>query len=82
MRNIGEPHIAEQGGGSAQPDSCPVPKLVSPLREVLKNMEEDRRIREFSFDYCFLGDENGAKITVLVGRERVTGNDHVHRCAC
>ena len=30
-------------------------------------------IREFSFDYCFLGDEMGAKITVLVGRERVTG---------
>ena len=36
-------------------------------------MEEDRRIREFSFDYCFPGDEKGARITVLVGRERVTG---------
>ena len=50
-----------------------VPYRVSPLREVRKAMEEDRRIREFSFDFCFLGDENGAKITVLVGRERVTG---------
>ena len=36
-------------------------------------LKEDRRIREFSLDYSFLGDENGAKITVLVGRERVTG---------
>ena len=36
-------------------------------------VEEDRRIREFSFDYCFAGDEKGARITVLVGRERVTG---------
>ena len=38
-----------------------------------KALEEDRRIGEFSFDYCFPGDEMGAKITVLVGRERVTG---------
>ena len=34
-----------------------------------KAVEEDRRIREVSFDHCFPGDENGARITVLVGRE-------------
>ena len=38
-----------------------------------KSVEEDRRIREFSFDYCFPGDEKGARIAVLLGRERVTG---------
>ena len=38
-----------------------------------KVAEEDLRIREFSFDSCFPGDEKGARITVLVGRERVTG---------
>ena len=38
-----------------------------------KAVEEDRRIREFSFDSCFPGDEKGARITVLVGLERVTG---------
>ena len=36
-------------------------------------VEEDRRIREFSFDCCFPGDEKGARIMVLAGRERVTG---------
>ena len=38
-----------------------------------KGLDEDRRLREFSFDYCFLGDDKGGTITVLVGRERVTG---------
>ena len=28
---------------------------------------------EYSFDYCFPGDELGCKLTILVGRERVTG---------
>ena len=28
---------------------------------------------EYSWDYCFPGDELGCKLTVLVGRERVTG---------
>ena len=38
-------------------------------------MEVDRRIREFSFDFCFRfpGDEKGAIVTVLVEREQVTG---------
>ena len=34
-------------------------------------VKADRKIREFSFDYCFLGDERSARITVLVERERV-----------
>ena len=38
-----------------------------------KGLDEDRRVREFSFDYCFPGDDKGKKLTILVGRERVTG---------
>ena len=38
-----------------------------------KSVQDDRRIPEFSFDYCFLGGDGGSKVTVLVGRERVTG---------
>ena len=38
-----------------------------------KAVEEDRKLREFSFDYCFPGDEKGFRLTVLVGKERVTG---------
>ena len=30
----------------------------------------ERRIPEYSFDYCFPGDEIGYKLTVLAGRER------------
>jgi hypothetical protein len=33
----------------------------------------ERNIPEFSFDYCFPGDELGYKLTVLVGREKGTG---------
>ena len=36
-------------------------------------VEDDRRIREFAFDYCFPGNEKGFRVTILVGRERVTG---------
>ena len=36
-------------------------------------IEDERKIREFSFDYCFPGDEKGFRLTVLVGRERTTG---------
>ena len=38
-----------------------------------RSIDEDRKVREFSFDYCFPGDEKGTKITVLVGKERITG---------
>ena len=38
-----------------------------------KGIEEERGLSEFSFDYCFLGDELGYKLTILVGRERSTG---------
>ena len=34
-----------------------------------KGLDEDRSVREFSFDYCFPGDEKGKKLTVLVERE-------------
>jgi hypothetical protein len=32
-----------------------------------------RGLPEFSFDYCFPGDEFGYKLTILIGRERTTG---------
>ena len=38
-----------------------------------KSVQEDRGLSEYSFDYCFPGDELGCKLTILVGRERVTG---------
>ena len=38
-----------------------------------KSTNEDRGLSEYSLDYCFPGDELGCKLTVLVGRERVTG---------
>jgi len=38
-----------------------------------KGIEEERGLSEFSFDYCFPGDELGYKLTILVGRERSTG---------
>jgi hypothetical protein len=38
-----------------------------------KCVTEERGLSEFSFDYCFPGDEFGFKLTVLVGRERTTG---------
>ena len=34
---------------------------------------EARGLSEYSFDYCFLGDEFGCKLTTLVGKERKTG---------
>ena len=36
-------------------------------------IKDERALNEFSFDYCFPGDEFGYKLTVLVGRERNTG---------
>lgn len=38
-----------------------------------RSIDEDRRVREFAFDYCFMGDDAGDKVTILVGRERTTG---------
>ena len=38
-----------------------------------KSADEERGLSEYSFDYCFPGDEFGFKLTVLVGRERATG---------
>ena len=38
-----------------------------------RGVEEQRGLSEYSFDYCFPGDEFGFKLTILVGQERVTG---------
>ncbi len=40
-----------------------------------KSIDEPRGLSEYSFDYCFPGDEFGFKLTVLVGRERSTGSN-------
>ena len=34
---------------------------------------KERGLSEYSFDCCFPGDELGCKLTVLAGKERVTG---------
>ena len=34
---------------------------------------KERGLSEYSFDYCFPGDEFGCKLTALIGRERKTG---------
>ena len=36
--------------------------------------DRDRKVSEYSFDYCFPGDEFGYKLTVLVGKERLSKN--------
>ena len=38
-----------------------------------KALEEERGLSEYSFDYCFPGDEFGCKLTILAGKERNTG---------
>ena len=38
-----------------------------------KSLEEPRGLSEYSFDYCFPGDEFGYKLTILSGKEKVTG---------
>jgi hypothetical protein len=38
-----------------------------------KTVEGERAVNEYSFDYCFPGNEFGYKLTVLVGRERTSG---------
>ncbi len=36
--------------------------------------DRDRKVSEYSFDYCFPGDEFGYKLTALVGKERLSKN--------
>ena len=38
-----------------------------------KDVKEERGLPEFSFDYCFPGNELGYRLTILVGRERASG---------
>ena len=38
-----------------------------------KAIDQERGLSEYSFDYCFPGDELGCKLTVLVGRARAVG---------
>jgi hypothetical protein len=38
-----------------------------------KCVREERGLPEFSFDYCFPGDDFGYRLTILVGRERTSG---------
>ena len=36
-------------------------------------VDKERKVSEYCFDYCFPGDEFGYKMTVLVGKERLSG---------
>jgi len=38
-----------------------------------RDVREARGLPEYSFDYCFPGNEFGFHLTILVGRERATG---------
>ena len=38
-----------------------------------KAVGNEREVSEYCFDYCFPGDELGFKLTILSGRERLTG---------
>ena len=81
MRNIGDPRMpsakeVEEHNITHVPYRNWCPHCVRGRGKELDHrraLEDDRKVREFSFDYCFPGDEKGSKITVLVGRERVTG---------
>ena len=80
MRNIGDPSLpsrkeVEEHYLTRVPCRNWCPHCEGPRKDLdhKKAVEEDRRIREFNFDYRFPGDEKGARITVLVERERVTG---------
>jgi len=56
-------------------DWCPI--CVRAKGKVLDHQKDDggeRKLPEYSWDYCFPGDELGFKWTVLVGKERLTGN--------
>ena len=37
------------------------------------SVEAERGLSEYSFDYCFPGDEFGFKLTVMAGKEKNTG---------
>ena len=81
VRNVTDPQKPtereiESHNRTHQPywNSCP-----SCVRAKVKDMDhrravgDERILLEYSFDYCFPGNELGYKLTVLVGRERVTG---------
>ena len=38
-----------------------------------KDRKKERKYPEYSWDYCFPGDEFGYKWTILVGKERMSG---------
>ena len=81
MRNIGDPRLPSRNEVEEHylthiPYRNWCPHCVSGRGKDLdhrKAVEEDRKIREFTFEYCFPGYEKGARFTVLVRRERVTG---------
>ena len=55
-------------------DWCPI--CVKSMGKSIphRRSERERNVPEYGFDYCFPGDEMGFKWTVLVGKERLTGN--------
>ena len=81
MRNIGDPRLptkaeVENHIVTHVPYRNWCPRCVRGWGKDLdhrRSVDDDRRVLEFAFDYCFMGNEGGAKVTILVGRERTTG---------
>ena len=81
LRNIGDPRLpdareVEEHNLTHVPYRNWCPHCVMGRGKDLdhrRSIEDARRVREFSFDYFFPGDEHGRKVTVLAGRERMTG---------
>ena len=81
MRNIGDPRLPTQQEVDSHnithvPYQNWCPHCVRGCGRDLdhrRSVEDSRRMLEFSFDYCFMGDAGEERVTILVGRERSTG---------
>ena len=81
MRNIGDPRLptrreVENHNITHVPYRNWCPHCVRGRGKDLdhrKSADEERGMQEFSFDYCFMGDDGEAKVTILVGRDRTAG---------
>ena len=53
---------------------CPIcVKAMGRDMRHFREKEQEKQVPEYSWDFCFLGDELGMKWTVLVGAERLSG---------
>ena len=81
MRNIGDPRLptqkeVDEHNVTHVPYRNWCPHCIRGRGRDLdhrRSVDAERRMLEFSFDYCFMGDSGDERITILVGRERSTG---------